>query len=194
MARGAPAHWVGYVGTEDVEGTADQIVALGGQRLGPARGTDGSVQSVLRDPFGAVIGLSSETEAFRRNPVAWHLHHSQDHKRSFAFYQALLGWAGTEVRDMGSPVGAIQKFAWDKSGETVGGMTSISSPDIHPQWLFFFPVAKIEEALARVRAAGGIALGTTQLPGGDVVVPCEDLQGAAFALYQLHTKIFEVSS
>jgi predicted enzyme related to lactoylglutathione lyase len=116
--------------------------------------------------------------------VSWHLHHSQDHNRSFALYETLFGWAGTDVRDMGPQNGSHQMFAWDVSGRTVGSMTSILSPTVHPQWLFFFPVADIENSLSKVRAGGGIALELRQTPGGDIVVPCDDPQGAAFALYQ----------
>lgn len=184
VARGAPAHWLGYVGVGDVDGTAARIVALGGQRLGPTRGTDGSVHVVLRDPFGAVIGVSSHSESTRLSPVSWHLHHSQDHNRSFALYESLFGWAGTDVREMGPQNGSHQMFAWDASGRTVGSMTSILSPAVHPQWLYFFPVADIEDSQARVRAGRGTALGQTQTPTGEIVVPCEDPQGAAFALYQ----------
>jgi len=36
-ARGAPAHWLGHVGVADVDATADRIVALGGEQLGPRR-------------------------------------------------------------------------------------------------------------------------------------------------------------
>jgi predicted enzyme related to lactoylglutathione lyase len=185
VMRGAPAHWLGYVGTGGVEEAASRIVALGGQQLGPTRTTNGSVNVVLRDPFGAVIALSSENVAPRRIPVAWHLHHSHDHERSFALYTALFGWAATEVRELEPLIGRHQMFSWDQSGRTVGSMTSISSPDIHPQWLFFFPVADIEHSLARVRAGGGIALGRMQTSSGEIVVPCDDPQGAAFALYQI---------
>lgn len=64
-------------------------------------------------------------------------------------------------------------------------MTDIVSPEVHPQWLFFFQVADIEHALAKVSARGGLALARTQTSSGDIVVPCEDPQGAAFALYQV---------
>jgi predicted enzyme related to lactoylglutathione lyase len=184
-ARGAPAHWLGYVGAGDVEGTARRIVALGGQQLGPTRATNGSVNVVLRDPFGAVMALSSQTVASRRTPVAWHLHHSQDHKRSFALYAALFGWAATEARELAPQMGRHQMFAWDESGRSVGSMTDIVSPGVHPQWLFFFPVADIDHSLAKVSARGGRRLGRTQTSGGDIVVPCDDPQGAAFALYQV---------
>ena len=185
VARGARAHWLGYVGAGDVEGTAGRIVALGGQQLGPTRATNESVNVVLRDPFGAVMALSSETVAPRRSSVAWHLHHSQDHERSFALYAALFGWAATDAKELAPRMGRHQMFTWDESGRSVGSMTDIVSPEVHPQWLFFFQVADIEHALAKVSARGGLALARTQTSTGDIVVPCDDPQGAAFALYQV---------
>jgi predicted enzyme related to lactoylglutathione lyase len=82
-------------------------------------------------------------------------------------------------------MGRHQMFAWDESGRSVGSMTDIVSPGVHPQWLFFFPIADIDHSLAKVSARGGMALGRTQTSSGDIVVPCEDPQGAAFALYQI---------
>ncbi len=36
-ARGAPAHWLGHLGVDDVEGMAHAFVARGATRLGPSR-------------------------------------------------------------------------------------------------------------------------------------------------------------
>jgi hypothetical protein len=57
-------------------------------------------------------------------------------------------------------------------------------PGVHPHWLFHFPVADLEAALAAVRARGGRALAPNLLPSGDRVVACEDPQGAAFGLLE----------
>jgi predicted enzyme related to lactoylglutathione lyase len=76
-AAGAPSHWLGHIGVRDVEETVDRIVAFGGARLGPTQsGAGDSARSVLRDPFGAVLALGSDTFNSRHRPVAWHLHHS----------------------------------------------------------------------------------------------------------------------
>jgi predicted enzyme related to lactoylglutathione lyase len=50
--------------------------------------------------------------------------------------------------------------------------------------MFFFPVANIEDSLARVRASGGIALPVLRTSNGDLAAPCDDPQGGAFALYE----------
>jgi predicted enzyme related to lactoylglutathione lyase len=185
-ARGAPAHWLGHIGIRDVEETAERLVALGGQQLGPTRrSTDQSSHAVLRDPFGAVMAVSAEMPTAGRAPVAWHLLHTQDHERAFASYAALFGWIATEVLDFGPETGRQQAFAWDKSGGSVGSMASTARlPDVHPHWLFFFHVVDIEDSLARARARGAKVLGPMLTPNGDLVAPCDDPQGAAFGLYQ----------
>jgi predicted enzyme related to lactoylglutathione lyase len=45
-------------------------------------------------------------------------------------------------------------------------------------------VANLEEKLAVVRARGGLVLEPMQTANGDWVAPCDDAQGAAFALLQ----------
>jgi predicted enzyme related to lactoylglutathione lyase len=187
-AMGAPPHWLGHISRIDAEGTAGRIIADGGTQLGPARqNDDGSYNAVIRDPFGAnmVITADTETEENSDSPVAWHQHHSHDQNRTFAFYADLFGWAATEARDMGPLLGNHNMFAWEESGPIVGSMANTAlQPQIHTQWLFFFPVVEIETSLARVRALGGMTLEPVQMANGDILAACDDAQGAAFGLYQ----------
>jgi uncharacterized protein len=53
--------------------------------------------------------------------------------------------------------------------------------------LFYFRVADVDAAVAKVRARGGTTLEPIRTPSGDRVAPCEDAQGAAFALYESRT-------
>jgi uncharacterized protein len=53
---------------------------------------------------------------------------------------------------------------------------------VHPHWLFHFQVPKLDEAVAAVRAAGGLVIGPFALPSGERMAVCDDLQGAAFAI------------
>jgi len=185
-AAGAPAHWLGHISVGDIEGTVDNVMTLGGEQLGPSqRGPDGSQRAILRDPFGAVLAVTSETADADRSPVVWHLHHSQDQERSFYWYAGLFGWAPTEAVDLGSELGAHQMFTWNESRRPVGSMANTARlPQIHPQWLFFFRVADIASSLVKVRALGGIALAPVRTSLDDILAPCDDPQGAAFGLYQ----------
>ena len=76
-------------------------------------------------------------------------------------------------------------FAWAVGGPTVGSFAdTVRQPGIHTQWMFFFAVADLEAAAAAVRARGGIVVGTMSTSAGDLVAPCDDPQGGAFALFQ----------
>jgi uncharacterized protein len=188
IALGAPPHWLGHIGTSDIPAVTRRITALGGQGLGPAQEhPDGSVCAVFRDPFGAVMAVSSERSEQESGSAAWHLHHSQDHERSFDFYAGLFGWVAAGLVDAGprSGGGLHQVFAWSHAGPRVGSLANTARPpQIHPHWLYFFPVKDIESSLARVRVCGGTTLGAMPTPAGNIVAPCDDPQGGAFGLYQ----------
>jgi uncharacterized protein len=188
-AAGAPPHWLGHIGVEDVDETVHLITAGGGTRLGPAStGAGSSVRTVLRDPFGAVLALSVRRADLPDSPVAWHLHHSQDHQVSFAWYAERFGWGAGELVNFGPDQGSHQMFAWQPSGKTIGSMADTArQPGIHVQWLFFFPVADIDRAGATICSLGGSALEIIETGHRDRVVPGNDPQGAAFALYERKT-------
>lgn len=185
-AMGAPAHWLGHIGTGDVEAAAGKIVEAGGQRLGPSsKGADGSSVAVLRDPFGAVMAVGSDTPSPPPSAVAWHLLHVKDHERAFATYAGLFGWTATALMDLDLAIGRQQLFAWDDSGESVGSVTDMARlPHVHAQWMFCFRVANLEDARVKVLARGGTMAESTLTPNGDLVAACEDAQRAAFALHQ----------
>ena len=111
----------------------------------------------LRDPFGAVLALSSQAEA-PELPVALHVHHSGDRERAVAFYSE---WFSSDDRQL---------------------FVTAPSPQVHSQWLFFFRCFDFERSMERVRALGGLVLDPAQTPDGDLVVACDDPQGAAFGL------------
>jgi predicted enzyme related to lactoylglutathione lyase len=193
-ATGAPAHWVGHLGVGDaqaVEAIAAKMVAAGGQRLGPTQagppGSPAGTQiAVLRDPFGALVAASNETTEPARDRVPWHLLTAQDHAMAFGLYSDLFGWTAGQTLDLGPERGRHQRFSWDDSGREAGSLSNlVRLPEIHPQWLHFFPVADLDAAAAQVRARGGIALAAVTNERGHRFAPCDDPQGAAFGLCQL---------
>jgi uncharacterized protein len=186
VALGAPAHWLGQIGSPDVAEVAARVVAQGGQQLGPIEhAATGSSSAALRDPFGAVLGVSSEPLAAQRTAVAWRVLHTSEPERAFACYAGLFGWSAAPSADLGPAFGVLRSFAWDDLGESSGGILDIAGrPQVHPHWLFYFAVPDIEEALAKVRAHGGKPWGPLLTPGGELVAACDDPEGAAFGLHQ----------
>jgi uncharacterized protein len=191
-ARGAPPHWLGHIGVTDVDAMVGRLLELGSERLGPMlRATDGTPFATLRDPLGAVVAVRASTRRPRHAPVAWHQLHTRDLDLAWTVYSELFGWTHTETLDVADPVGGHRMFAWDGSGKSVGSMANTARwPGVHAHWLFYFPVADLEGSLAKVRAKGGQVLGSpTVLPNGDSLAPCEDPQGAAFALHQSASRV-----
>jgi predicted enzyme related to lactoylglutathione lyase len=180
-ARGAPPHWLGHLGVDDVERAAAAFVARGAHRLGPTRPVPGGGEvAILRDPGGSVVALASPPgEAAPSAAAAWHELASDDLARAAETYRDLLGWE-LGVRDDLGVHGVHQRFAWQPGGEAAGSMGATAGrPGVHPQWLVPLP---LEPALGAVRAAGGVVVGPFALGGGERFAACDDPQGAAFGL------------
>jgi len=175
-ARGAPPYWLGYIGVDDVVGAELRFLNHGATQLAPG---------LLSDPFGARVAFTSDVDLPQNNRVAWHLLHTRDEARSFSLYADLFGWLPVEALDLGPREGRHQTFAWDASPAAVGSTSDTARlPHVHPQWLFFFRTPDLARSLATVRELGGLAFDATKTPDGDLVAPCDDPQGAAFALFQ----------
>jgi predicted enzyme related to lactoylglutathione lyase len=185
IARGARPHCLGHLGVGDVDAVAERLVGLGAQRLGVTAPWASASSVVFRDPFGALVAVSSATAPPAREVVALHVLHTQDHEKAFAAYAALFGWTPAGLVDLGAAQGRHQGFAWDDRGAAVGSISDAArSPRIHPQWLFFFAVDDLMDKLAIVRARGGLALEPMRTPDGHLVAVCDDAQGAAFAMLE----------
>ena len=161
------------------------FVERGATPLGPApRGGIGE-RAVLRDPNGALVGLTSTSAAVTDDRVAWHVLCARDEAAAYETYADLFGWASRGVADLGAERGRHVEFAWSAHSEAVGSISNLARrPHVHPQWLFFFPTGDLDASLVRVRDSGGLTLPTFTTGDGDLVTPCDDPQGAAFALIQ----------
>jgi len=183
-ALGVPAHWLGQLAVDDVDDSADRLVALGGERLGPAvHAPDGAHYATLRDPFGAVIAVRTGELGPADDRVAWHQLHTHDAAQSWAMYTNLFGWVHLTTIDVPDLEGGHRLFAWRDGSEAVGSVANTArQAGVHDHWLFYFAVTDVAASVARVRALGGTAMQPLQLAGGRYLAACEDPQGAAFGL------------
>jgi predicted enzyme related to lactoylglutathione lyase len=178
IARGARPHWLGQIGVDDVEGTAAAFAAQGATRLGGHPG----VVEVLRDPGGAIVSVSRLPETPPALMPVWHQLFASDPERTIGVYGALFGWTLGERSDLGEH-GVHWSLAYEAGGSSVGSIADVATvKGAHTHWLFHFAVPSLDEALATVRARGGVTLGPWTLPGGARMAACDDAQGAAFAL------------
>lgn len=190
-ARGAPAHWLGHLSAPDVTAALARIVARGGQQLGPVRPVaTGGALAVVRDPFGAVFAVSSNSpgvtsgSAAHPSAVSWRTLHVVDVDAALGWYSELFGWAPKEEVVWGGALGRQRAFAWTDGAAAVGTIADTARmPQVHPHWMYCFEAADLDAQLALVRKHGGTTLGPIRLPDGTSVAPCEDAGRAAFALY-----------
>jgi predicted enzyme related to lactoylglutathione lyase len=184
---GATPRWMGYVGVNDVDSTADRIKRLGGAVYVPPTDTNIGRISVVADPQTATLALVTGLKPGQRHPaeldepghVGWHELLAADWEKAFAFYGELFGWqnAGAET----GPANTYQLFS--ARGQTLGGIFTKRAAEPVPYWLYYFNVGDIDAAAERVKAGGGrIFEGPIEVPDGGWIARCIDPQGAIFAL------------
>jgi predicted enzyme related to lactoylglutathione lyase len=185
---GTAPTWIGYVGVDDVDATADRITRLGGTvHVPPTDVSDISRFSIFADPQTTRLALfkwlkpgqGQPTEPDARGHVGWHELIAADWEKALAFYGELFGWQ-REDADIGD-TDEYQLFS--AGGQTIGGMVTKPPTIPDPFWLYYFNIGDIDAAAQRVKAGGGQILdGPTEVPGGSWIIRCVDPQGALFAL------------
>jgi predicted enzyme related to lactoylglutathione lyase len=191
LARGARPHWLGLLTVDDVEQSLASFVARGATALSPVwRNPEGFDGATLRDPGGAVLGLArlpADKSTLRELPthVSFHVLNTVSAERARENYRELFGWEFRAPVKLESD-GTFHPFAWQAGGPIVGALGDIEGrAGVHPHWLFHFGVSEFEQALAAVRAHGGLVAAEAVHPQGGRVAVCDDAQGAAFALHEL---------
>jgi uncharacterized protein len=185
---GANPSWLGYVGVNDVDATADRIKRLGGAvHVPPTDIPNISRFSIFTDPQTARLALFKWLKPGGEQPsaldgpgrVGWHELHAADWEKALAFYGELFGWQKADA-DIGE-MGTYQLFS--VGGQTIGGMLTKPPMIPPPFWLYYFNIGGLDAAAQRVKAGGGRILDSPfEVPGGTWIVQCTDPQGAIFGL------------
>ena len=189
-AAGMPPAWIGYVDVLNVDDESAAFEAAGGKVAWPANDIPGiGRMALLADPQGALIYVMTplprddgvRSEAYSPGVAGhcgWNEYHARDWAAAFDFYAGRMGWEKGVAMDMG-PMGTYQVFNAD--GVQTGGM--MNNPLPQQAWLFYFMTGDIDDAVARVTAAGGaIQLPPMEVPGGMWAIVARDPQGAMFGL------------
>lgn len=190
-ARGAMPHWLGSVGVagvEQLDGTAEEFVTRGATVLGPRHPTpDGRHAAVLRDPGGAILGLTTAAgpSVAPAVEVSWRVLNTNHIADAVRNYETLFGWKIARDAAVG-PYGTFHEFWWDTlQPRSAGAMADVAGRmGVHPHWLFFFDVESLDPAVELTRQAGGTAIDGVVTPTGERVAICEDPQRAAFGLVE----------
>ena len=112
----------------------------------------------------------------------WCDHSSVDHERALACYHAGFGWSAGPLHQV-APGLSYQEVAM--GGARFGGFSNAAlRPEVHPHWVYYFPVEDLAAAAARVRAAGGDVGPIRVTADGAHLAYGHDPQGAALSLKQ----------
>jgi uncharacterized protein len=188
---GTPPMWVTYIGTPDVDATARQAKALGGQvHKQPQDIPDIGRFAILGDPQGAVFAAFTPKpgpapEGDQKPAVgdfSWHELITTDWESAWKFYQPLFGWEKLDAMEM-PPAGVYQMFGW--KDHMLGGMFNRPAGNpVPPSWLPYILVPDSQASVKTIEQAGGKVInGPMEVPGGDWIVQGIDPQGAMFALH-----------
>lgn len=193
-ARGAMPHWLGSIEVDDLqhlERTSEELVRRGATLLAPPREAgDGRHACVLRDPGGAIVGLTTRNASAPESvAVAWHALNTNDIAAAIANYRDSFGWSITE-KPLEGPTGTLHEFRWEATDEHSAGVMAGNEgrPGVHPHWLFFLDVESLDAAIAWTRTAGGTASDALTTPAGARIAICEDPQRAAFGIIERATR------
>jgi len=190
MPADMPAHWVTYIGTRDVDGTAAAAVRAGGSIVkGPDDIKGAGRYAVLKDPHGAVFAIldpeNSRAEPEGMPPAgsfSWHELVTTDNEAAFAFYSGLFGWDAIARHDMG-PMGIYLIFG--TNGVQRGGMfiKPAENPG-PPYWLPYISIPDADAAHASATSSGAKSLVPPMtVPGGTRIAQVMDPTGAAIAVH-----------
>lgn len=191
MPAEVPAHWLQYIGTRDVDSTAQAAVRAGGSVVKAPSDLQGAGRyAVLKDPQGAVFAIIDpenarpDTGEPPLGTFSWHELATSDNEAAFAFYSGLFGWDAIMRMDMG-PNGVYLIFG--ENGVQRGGMyiKPAENPG-PPSWLPYAHIPNADEGYALALSSG--AKGTVppmDVPGGSRIANVTDPSGAAFAVHSL---------
>ncbi len=187
-AGGRPV-WLGYIAVDDVDASVAKIVAAGGAVLMPATEVPGVGRfAMVTDPDGIPFyvmrgALNELSRAFAGMDVghcSWNELSAGNQASALHFYHEQFGWQVNDGMDMGE----MGQYTFiTQNGKAIGGIMQSSERTGPPLWSFYFRVADIDAAAAKVVALGGRVLhGPSQVPGDDYIINGLDPQGVLFSL------------
>ncbi|MCA8949383.1 MAG: VOC family protein [Planctomycetes bacterium] len=184
------AHWMPYVGVDDVDATAAKIREHGGTVCVPPTDIPQTGRfAVVGDPQGAYFsifkGLPATQGADPDVPVpgrvCWNELYTPDPEAAQKFYTGVFGWQ-PEPMDMGE---AGTYHVQTLGGKQAGGMMKHPMPDVPPCWVVYFFVEQLTAAAAKAKELGATAMMEgVPIPGIGTFSMLTDPTGAMFTLFE----------
>ncbi len=183
----APA-WNVYFASENAAADTNRATGLGAQVLFPAMaiGEFGSM-AALADPTGAAFGFWQAGKHIGAQlvnapgAVAWYELYSPDAKRARDFYTALLAATADPMP------GGMEYYTLQHGDEQLAGVMQIerSWGDFKPQWMVYFGVKNVDDALDTAKANGGKAMSKVDDSPFGRFATAADPQGALFKVVEV---------
>lgn len=187
---GAPPHWLGYVGSDDVSGAVARLSGLGAKTVMPAMSIpDVGTIAVLSDPTGALFALyqsahdaPSDWKPARESigDIGWADVTVDDVERGKTFYSKAFGWSAGE--GVGAPG---EEYYMLSGGESpFGGL--MKRPEMMPMcaWTYYVNVEDADAISAKAKELGGRVLHEETVPDMVKFAVLQDPQGAVLGVVQ----------
>jgi uncharacterized protein len=161
--EGYPDAWTVYLMTDDIEETAADAAAKGGQvHLAPMDVADNGKMAMIADPGQAAVGVwqPGTQKGFEvRNEVgtaAWFELHTRDYDKAVDFYRDVFKWDTHAVSD-------TPDFRYTTLGEGENQLAGIMDDSPYPgdepsAWAVYFEVTDTDAALEKVVELGGTVI------------------------------------
>ena len=181
---GAPPHWMGAIGVEDVDEAARKAEAAGASVVVQPTGIPETGRfAVLTDPQGAVFSVyssASEDWSPSEGVFVWDELHTTDVDAARAFYGELFDWSAND-QDMGDFTYTI----FESGGEQRAGAMPEPSGGLPPMWMTYIGTDDVDATCKRAEELGAQKhAGPDDIPGVGRFAVLSDPTGAVFALFR----------
>ena len=189
-AQGIPPHWGLYVAVANVDETAKQVTALGGQLImGPFDAMDAGRMAILQDPNGAVIKVWQAKKNIgiqlinQPHTLCWGELATTNAETSGAFFTKLFGWT--------TKAGDVDGFTYTEfinAGVPIGGMMQMTAEwgNIPSHWMPYFSVEDCDGIANKAKSLGAsFKVPPSDIPNTGRFAVIQDPQGAVFSIIKL---------
>ncbi|MDR6866628.1 putative enzyme related to lactoylglutathione lyase [Microbacterium resistens] len=186
-----PTVWTSYIGSDDVDATANAVTEAGGHLIAPPFDVmDSGRMAIATDLTGAAFGIwqaGSHIGAERVNEhgaLCWNELHTRDDAAARAFYATVFGYEYEDLSD-----GGFVYFTFRRAGDAaeVGGIqhdTQIAD-GVPDYWLTWFAADDVDASTASAAGLGAtVLMPVTDSPFGRMSI-VQGPQGEVFGLISL---------
>ncbi|MDE0268825.1 MAG: VOC family protein [Acidimicrobiaceae bacterium] len=199
VVDGITPHWSVYVTVADIDETAANALAAGGQVLmEPMDVLEAGRMAIIADPTGAALALWQPREHIgaevRMQPgtFCWAELNTRDSNTAVTFFERLFGWKA-EPQPMPGSSSGFGYITLKLDDTNVAGIITMDEnwpTDVPAHWMSYFAVTDCDVAAARVTELGGqVCVPPTDIPQGRFAV-VNDPHGAVFTIIVLNREIF----